>query len=109
MPSNKQFESLKLTIPFQVEYLDMYQLTDIINHHIKTVLEYIDAGKVATFTNLEEDTIYYLKKMDNTIIIKSIDEAGSNHTISENGHNFINWLYFQAPKIEIVGESFAKF
>ena len=109
MPSRKQFPTLSLTVPFSVESLDMFQLTDIINNHIKTVLEYVDQDKKVVFEIIDSEQLVTIKKNDQIITTRLINYEGENKKITEiefdKGMDFIRWLYKIAPFIQVVGIS----
>ena len=109
MPSRKQFPSLNLTVPFTIENLDMFQLTDMINNHIKAVLEYLDKDKRVVFELVDDESLVTIKKANETIILKVMDFKGEGKRTKEiefnDGMDFIKWLYVIAPLIQVVGIS----
>lgn len=105
MPRTKQFESLNIhELPFKVEYLDMFQLTNIFNKHIETILNYIDEGKQPSFEVPDEDAVYRIIRLDEKQYI--IDITGSSESnVIVSPIELVNLIYKKAPYIAMVGYS----
>lgn len=108
MPSRKQFESLTLTMPMEIKYLDMFEMSEAFYTHIKTVLKYVDENKVACFETGIDNAVYFIKRIDQEIRVKKQHEDGTS-VFSYSGMDFINWLFEIAPFVGMVGMSMTDF
>jgi predicted DNA-binding ArsR family transcriptional regulator len=112
MPSKKrkEFEALSLETPlFRTINLNMFEVVEQYNDHIKKVLEYLDEGKTATsevVSTIEggESVVIEISRSDSGDKFVVYNRVGKSE-ITLGPNEFMNWLYTKAPYMAFVGFS----
>lgn len=91
---------MKLSVPMEEIYIDMFEVSEQWNHSINRTLQYIAEGKNVIVEVPKENCMYLLSKEaeDNFIISKDNMDKVNYEPI-----DFMNWLYSKAPFFEMVG------
>lgn len=107
MPNKKRFESLNLTVPFTIQLLDMYEITDIYARHITLVYDYIVENKEVSIEVPNEDKVYKVFQISRDEFFVG-EYAGNSEDEVLGPIELVNWLFAKAPFISMVGYSTAK-
>lgn len=106
MPSTKQFEYMTLTIPFEINHMDMYEMAEHHANQIKQLFKTIEKEKkenyYATVEIPNDDDHWHIWKEEGRFIFKNARNDGSPGK-NLSPIEFYNWCFEKAPFFGMVG------
>lgn len=104
MPNKKRFEAMSLSVPFNVEYLDMYEAAELTLGIIKRIFDLLVEGARVTVEVSENDEsdLYEISKESEDVFV--LHSRITDKTERLKPIEFYNWVFANAPFIPAVGQ-----